>query len=75
MQCGRLFVTENFYIKQTLRKKFLAMKDGEIMLFPVRLNAVEDINRPSLKMGIYILQHSERGAWILVQTLQKTQGS
>lgn len=56
-------------------KQLLVLTDGEEnILGIVRINVVDAVNRPSLKKGIEILQHSERNAWISVQNMENDEG-
>ena len=75
MECGRLFVTDNFYTRHALGKQLLRLTDGEARLLgTVRMNVVDAVNRPAIKKGIECLQRSERGSWLLVHTLDKPTG-
>lgn len=72
MECGSLYVTDNFYTCHVLTKTLLILTDGEAyMLCTVIINTVDGINRVSVKKVISMLENLERGSWVLVEVLDK----
>lgn len=70
--CGRSFITDNFYTRQTSANVFLELTDRETrMLGTVGMNVVDAVNCPSSKKGIDMLERSERGDLLLVNDLDK----
>lgn len=49
--CGRLFLANILYTIHTVNKQLLKLTDGqERMLRTLRMNIVDEVNRPTLKM-------------------------
>lgn len=58
---GRILAAHNFYSRQTLFKELFILTDSEeIILGTFRMNLVDAVNRPELKISIGFMQRSDR---------------